>query len=183
MPSKFPGAQFTHAGIFVRDLDAMIGFYSRIFGLLLTDTGPYHMGGRVAFLSRSPEEHHQVVLASGRAESTPSTINQLSFKVDSLEELRRYYALLAAEKVDRLMGRNHGNAWSIYFYDPEGNRLEIYTASPWHVEQPCGVELDLTAPASEIMAKTEALVRERSGAPPIPRDRWAAGMKQKIAAT
>lgn len=29
--------------------------------------------------------------------------------------------------------RNHGNAWSIYFADPEGNRIELYTPSPWYV--------------------------------------------------
>ncbi|HEX9466597.1 MAG TPA: VOC family protein [Alphaproteobacteria bacterium] len=182
MPSKFPGAQFTHAGIFVRDLDTMVAFYSRVLGLIVTDTGPYHMGGHVAFMSRSPEEHHQLVMASGRGANAPTTVNQLSFKVESLEDLRQYYAGLAAEKVAELNPRNHGNAWSVYFHDPEGNRVEIYTASPWHVEQPCGEPLDLTEPASAILAKTEALVRERSGAAPLPRERWSAAMKAKIAA-
>jgi catechol 2,3-dioxygenase len=26
--------------------------------------------------------------------------------------------------------RNHGNAWSIYYSDPEGNRMEVYSATP-----------------------------------------------------
>lgn len=182
MASKFPGAQFTHAGIFVRDIDAMIAFYTRVLGLILTDSGPYHMGGRVAFLSRSPDEHHQLVLASGRAETAPTTVNQLSFKVNGLEDLRQYHAALAADGVADLNPRNHGNAWSVYFHDPEGNRVEIYAASPWHAEQPCGEPLDLTEPADAILAKTEALVRERSGAAPTPRGRWSAAMKAKIAA-
>jgi len=39
------------------------------------------MGGRIAFLSRNADEHHQIVMASGRAEGSPTTINQLSFRV------------------------------------------------------------------------------------------------------
>ena len=30
----------------------------------------------------------------------------------------------------------HGNALSIYFNDPEGNGLEVFWDTPWHVAQP-----------------------------------------------
>lgn len=160
MTNRPPEAQLSHVGLFVRDLDAMIAFYTRVLGLVVTDSGDYYMGGRIAFLSRNADEHHQVVMASGRPEGSPTTINQLSFRVGSLEDLRRYYAALVAERVREINPRDHGNAWSIYFSDPEDNRIELYTPSPWYVKQPRGEPLDPTEPAEVIFAKTEALVRK-----------------------
>jgi hypothetical protein len=77
----------------------------------------------------------------------------------------------------RVLG-NHGNAWSIYFPDPEGNRLELYCAAPWYVGQPFGEPLDLTEPAAVIVAKTEAMVR----ADPTwrPAADWSADLRRKI---
>ena len=40
---------------------------------------------------------------------------------------------------------NHGNAWSLYFTDPEGNGLECFVDSPFHVTQPYADRLDLAA--------------------------------------
>ena len=37
---------------------------------------------------------------------------------------------------------NHGNAWSVYFRDPEGNRIEIFCDTEWYIEQPCVEDLD-----------------------------------------
>ena len=31
---------------------------------------------------------------------------------------------------------SHGNTLSIYFNDPEGNGLEVFWDTPWHVAQP-----------------------------------------------
>jgi len=174
-----PDAQLAHVGLFVRDLDAMIAFYTRVLGLVVTDSGDYYMGGRIAFLSRNAHEHHQIVMASGRAEGTPTTINQLSFRVGSLEDLRRFYAVLVAEGAREIVPRDHGNAWSIYFSDPEDNRIELYTPSPWYVKQPRGEPLDLTEPAEVILAKTEALVR---GDPTSStREAWMAKLQSRLA--
>ena len=64
--------------------------------------------------------------------------------------------------MQKLETRDHGNAWSIYFSDPEGNRMEVYMPSPWYVAQPFGEPLDLTQPAEAIHAKTEAMVQAGS---------------------
>lgn len=159
---KLPDAQLGHIGITVRDMDAMIAFYTKIFGMVVNDDGVSARPGapRIAFLSRNAQEHHQLALATGRPDDgSKTTVNQISFRVAGLEDLRTYYPVLVEAKVAELDPRNHGNAWSIYFHDPEGNRVEIYTQTPWHVSQPFGRALDLTKPAAAILAETEAMVK------------------------
>ena len=176
--ARRPNAQFSHFGFQVIDLEGMIAFYSRVIGLVLTDRGPYYRGGEIAFMSRNPSEHHQVVFASGRSPETPTIINQLSFTVDTLEELREFHAIVVAEGVKELAPRNHGNAWSIYFQDPEGNRIELYTHSPWYVSQPYGRPLDLTEPAELIRDKTLAMIRDDPTF--CPREEWMSGLATRI---
>ena len=60
------------------------------------------------FLSRNPDEHHQIVLVPGRNPAHASTINQISFRVISLPELRRIHARLTREDVASLSPTNHG---------------------------------------------------------------------------
>lgn len=179
MTNRSPDAQLAHVGLFVRDLDAMVAFYTRVLGLVVTDSGDYYMGGRIAFLSRNMDEHHQIVMASGRAADSPTTINQLSFRVKDLEDLKRFYVVLVAEGAKEIVPRDHGNAWSIYFSDPEDNRIELYTPSPWYIKQPRGEPLDLTESAETILAKTEALVREDPTS--STREAWMAKLRTRLA--
>lgn len=155
-----PNAQFRHLGLYVRDLSVMADFYQRILGLAETDRGLTAAGGTILFLSRSASEHHQIVLIEGRTEAMGSgPINQLSFRLDSLDDLLRFYRVIRAEGVRFDKALNHGNAWSLYCFDPEGNRIELYAGSPWHVAQPCAAALDLDEPPATIVARTEAMVQ------------------------
>ncbi|SKC03815.1 VOC family protein [Sphingopyxis flava] len=159
MTTAPPNAQFKHVGIYVRNLEAMAAFYKRVLGLVVTDSGVTDRGGKIVFLSRSPTEHHQIVLVEGRSDGMgEGLINQLSFRLDSLGDLKTFNEIIKAEgvRVDRTM--NHGNAWSIYCFDPEGNRLELYAGSPWYIAQPCAEPLDLDEPEDVIVAKTHEMV-------------------------
>ncbi len=173
-----PDAQITHVGIYVRDMDKMIAFYTRVLGLVLTDRGPYYRGGEICFLSRKADEHHQVVFASGRKEGSPSSINQISFFVADLATLKEYHAQLASEGIEGLDPINHGNAWSLYFPDPEGNRLELYTITPWYVQQPFADKLDLADPVETVLAKTLAMIE--SDPSHCPRDQWVKTMRERL---
>jgi catechol 2,3-dioxygenase len=178
-PTRMPDAQLCHIGIYAFDLEKMVNFYSRVFGLIVTDRGHSKRGVDIAFLSRDPTEHHQIIITSGRPKNAvQSTVNQISFRVPGLEDLRLYYPWLVKEKIKKLEPRNHGNAWSIYFADPEGNRVELYCSSPWHVSQPCGEPLALTESAETIRANTEAMVRQDPTCQPM--EVWIAQMRQKI---
>ena len=54
----------------------------------------------------------------------------------------------------------HGNAWSLYFNDPEGNQIEVYVHTPWYIPQPHSYPMDLDQSNDEIITMTEAHCRE-----------------------
>ena len=154
------GPALSHFGIFVENIDAMMEFYTKVFGMWVTDQGVgKNFKYQLRFLSGSPAQHHQLVLASGRAPGTPSTVMQMSFKVQSLDQLRRVRDLALEHGASAMRGMNHGNALSIYFSDPEHNTLEVYMDTPWYVPQPHGDPLDLERPDAEIWAQTERICR------------------------
>lgn len=153
-----------HLGIFVTDLPAMEAFYTGVFGLLVTDRGVGKVfKNQLVFLSGAADQHHQIVLSSGRLPGTPSTVMQLSFKVPSLDALRRSRDLALGYGATDLIGLNHGNAWSVYFHDPEGNRIELYLDTPFHTPQPCGEPLNLDLDDAALLEETRALVEGRPG--------------------
>jgi catechol-2,3-dioxygenase len=160
-----PTAALSHFGIHVTDLERMAGFYTRVLGLLVMDRGQLE-GGRneLCFLSHDPDQHHQLVLVSGRPpEATYNVVNQISFKVSTLEDLKTMHARVKAEGIKDFRIVTHGNAWSIYFGDPEGNRVELFVDTPWHTPQPFAEPFDIEAPADAILSETEAICRKRPG--------------------
>jgi catechol 2,3-dioxygenase len=162
---KAPRLNLCHTGIFVTDLDRMVDFYTKALGLTLTDRGRGHtFDTEIAFLSADPEKHHQVALATGRPkDATFSTVMQTSFMVETLDDLRTVRAAALAHGATAMRATNHGNAWSIYFKDPEGNLVEVYLDTPFHVPQPHGEPLDLDASDAEILRVTEAACRKDPG--------------------
>ncbi|MFC0303475.1 VOC family protein [Rhizorhabdus histidinilytica] len=165
-----------HLGIFVCDIDRMERFYADVFGLVVTDRGVGAVfKNQLVFMSGSADQHHQVVLSTGRRADTPSTVMQLSFKVASLAELRDVQALAAKHGATEMIGLNHGNAWSIYFYDPEMNRIEIYLDTDFHTPQPCADPLDLNKSDAEILAETRALIERLPGS--MDRQDYVASMR------
>lgn len=157
---------FSHLGFEVYDIDRMLTFYRDVLGFFLTDRGELN-GRQLRFLSRNPKEHHQIVLMTGRAEGQRTTINQISFRVGTLGELRTLYARLVAAGAEGLDPASHGNAWSLYFPDPEGNRIEVFADSDWYVSQPCKVPVDFTRPEEALRADQLALCRTLPGFKPI----------------
>ncbi len=153
---------FSHMGIYVRDIERMARFYKDVMCFFETDRGD--LGPvQLVFLSRDPSEHHQIVLATGRpADQSFSVINQISLRVPDLASLRTVRDRVQAEPdVSDLVCISHGNAVSIYFRDPEGNRLEVFLDMPWYCEQPLREPIDLDQSDEAVMAAAEALARSR----------------------
>ncbi|MBQ11526.1 MAG: hypothetical protein CMJ45_08250, partial [Planctomyces sp.] len=53
-------------------------------------------------------------------------IQQLSFRVGTIEGVRAYYQTFQQTGVPIQQTVSHGAGASCYFYDPEGNRIEIF---------------------------------------------------------
>lgn len=61
----------------------------------------------------------------GRDENTPAWVQHLALKVDSVDTLLATKARLEAEGIEVLGPTNHTIFKSIYFFDPNGHRLEL----------------------------------------------------------
>ncbi len=63
----------------------------------------------------------------GRDENTPAWVQHMAFEVDSMETLLEAKAKLEANGVEVIGPTNHTIFKSIYFFDPNGHRLELAT--------------------------------------------------------
>lgn len=172
-------AQLTHFGIHAVDLKRMVDFYTRVMGFVISDSGTARSGANIVFMTQNPECHHQFVLFDGRsADVTYSPVNQISFRLDSLDTLKRYRTALAAEGIQPERVTDHGNAWAFYFRDPEGNPVEMYCDTPFYTPQPCGEPLDLDQSNDEILRRTEAMCRGRPRF--MSREAWMQGIQAKL---
>lgn len=145
----------SHYQLYVRDLRAMQDFYTGTLGFVVTDAGVVGDGTKLVFMSLNPGEHHQLVMTeTDGGEIAAGAVDHLAFRVDDLAALRAYRGAVDGHGGLTIETISHGNTWSIYFRDPEGNRIEIFTATPWHVAQPCRFDIDLSLPDEELTAWT-----------------------------
>jgi catechol 2,3-dioxygenase len=157
-------ARLAHVGIYAHDKPLLERFYTNVLGLMVTDSGAARSGMELTFMSGNPDNHHQLVLVSGRPDTKGfNPIQQISFMVDSLADLRVVHGRALDHGATDMRVTSHGNAWSCYFKDPEGNTVEAYLDTPFHVPQPHGEPLDLAKSDDEILRETEAACRADPG--------------------
>ena len=176
--TSVPEFSFSHMGIFVTDPARMEDFYTRVLGFAVTDRGSLGSTSLI-FLSRDPQEHHQIVLAAGRPSAAGfNPINQMSFRMADFAGLREMHRRLEREGVQDLAPVSHGNALSVYFKDPEGNRIELFVDTPWYVQQPLRIPMDMKLPDAEIWKWAEREARKQPGFKPV--EEWRAALKLKL---
>lgn len=147
-----------HVGIFVNDLMTQRDFYSRVMGLRIADED---IDGRgMVFLSAHPEdEHHEFVIMEGRTGPADArVIQQISFKVETLSELKEFHTVFVREGVPIQRTVSHGNAFGMYASDPEGNTIEIYCKTGFPVPQPHGDPVDLNDSEEDLLAIARAAI-------------------------
>ena len=152
-----------HVGLYCHDLEKMRDFYAAVLGLTISDED---LDRGICFLSAAPDaEHHELALARAKEPGQKTqNVQQISFKVKSLDDVRTYYHRLRdlGMKIDRTV--THGIACSVYFYDPEDNRVELYYTTPYQVRQPFGETIDLDKPDAELLAFSQSF--EETKGPP-----------------
>jgi len=130
-----------HVGINVTQLDRSRAFYQQVFGFEVIAEGK-DPGHEFVFLGHGG----QIVVtlwpqSEGRFSGQVPGLHHLSFQVDTLEEVLRAEATLrelgAEFAYDGVVPHSEGAAsGGIFFTDPDGIRLEIYTPSGVKGEAP-----------------------------------------------
>jgi catechol 2,3-dioxygenase-like lactoylglutathione lyase family enzyme len=148
-----------HTGFWVDDLATMRDFYTRLLGLTVTDEDE-EMG--IVFFSARPDlEHHEFVLQRGRTAPPGSKLtHQVSWRVDSIETILEFHRRFRAEGIDVQQEVSHGNAIGIYFFDPEGNRNEVYLRLERDVRQPFRKSINLDQEPAEVLAEVDRLLSD-----------------------
>ena len=138
LPAPAPIQQLHHYAYRARDAEETRHFYEDILGLPLyhiiqsdhvPSTGEYcpytHFffrlqdGSFIAFFDLGDDE------AALPSPNTPAWVNHISFRVDSQQALRDMKSRLEAHGIEVLGITDHHIFHSIYFFDPNGIRLEL----------------------------------------------------------
>ena len=138
LPPPAPIQQLHHYAYRARDAEETRHFYEDILGLPLyhiiqsdyvPSTGEYcpytHFffrlqdGSFIAFFDLGDD------VAAEPSPNTPRWVNHISFRVDSIQALKDMKARLEAAGVEVLGITDHHIFHSIYFFDPNGIRLEL----------------------------------------------------------
>ena len=115
-----------HVVLKVRDAQASKAFYSRVLGLQVAHED--RQRGAV-FLSFGTEHHDLALfqLATGDAPAaTQPGLHHTAWQIDSFEALQDAYRELNQLGIAVESTVEHNVTRSVYFHDPDGNRVELY---------------------------------------------------------
>ena len=123
-----------HLVLRVKDLDRSKKFFTEILGLELTGE---NARGMLFFSSNFQENHHMLaIVQAGPGEprlpdpATQVGMVHVAYELASFADLQEAYRIFKANDVKIHQTVFHGVTKSIYFYDPDGNVLEIYCNVP-----------------------------------------------------
>lgn len=127
-----------HVAYRCKDAKETVDFYQRVLGMgfvlaIAEDEVPS---------TKEPDPYMHVFLDAGmgnvlaffelpnaepmdRDRNTPEWVQHIAFEVESLDHLMAAKEKVEAEGIDVLGPTNHGIFKSIYFFDPNGHRLEL----------------------------------------------------------
>ena len=115
-----------HVVLKVRDAQASKAFYSRVLGLQVAHEDCQR--GAV-FLSFGTEHHDLALfqLATGDTpEATQPGLHHTAWQLESFEALQDAYRELGQLGIAVESTVEHNVTRSVYFHDPDGNRVELY---------------------------------------------------------
>jgi catechol-2,3-dioxygenase len=170
-----------HIGLYVRDVSKMAAFYRDFLGMQVTKQAP---DGRAVFLSSDPEAvDHEIALMIDPSGGKTENVQQISMRVPGFEDLQEFHRRIVANpelKVDSIV--THLSSVSCYFFDPEGNRTEVF----WLTGRPSwvmiGVPIDLQRSKDEVLAEVDRVYEKTKHVPmgAAPDPATAAVMRQAV---
>lgn len=154
-----------HVVFQTRQFEVMLDWYDQVFG-----AKPVHRNPAMAFLSFD-EEHHRfallnldVVAPGGPSQRGAVGVNHIAYTLPSAAALMTLYRRLKQAGTTPVWPVHHGLTLSLYYDDPDGNRLEFqvdalppgeaapYMNGPAFAANPVGVNFDPEA----LLAQFEA---------------------------
>jgi len=93
-------------------------------------------------------------------------IRHVAFTVADVEESWRILTETGCETLSEPIVSPDGKAKLFFARDPEGNRLELFVDTPWHVAQPLRFPIDLSLADDELIAWTEKQISALAGFQP-----------------
>lgn len=163
--------KFAHVVYMTRRFDEMIDWYRNVF-----EADVVHQDGALAFLTYD-DEHHRFAFAnlnllnpggSGKDDRGQIGVNHVAYTFASAADLMELYKKLKVANIKPYWPIHHGTTLSLYYRDPDGNRMEFqvdhgtveeataYMASAAFAANPIGVPYDPDA----LLAKYEAVASE-----------------------
>ena len=114
-----------HLVLNVKDLEASTKFYTDILGFQVSrqrETGTFLPCGRI---------HHDLALFQAPVGALPVTegqlgLNHFAVQVEDMADLQQAYDEFKVLDVKLDHNTDHGMTSSIYFFDPDGNRIEYF---------------------------------------------------------
>jgi len=123
--------QLGHLVLKVRDLEKCEKFYTDVLGLHVTNKRP----GKMVFMSSGNAASHELALVPVRPDA-PDPDNErvglyhFAWEMNSFEDLRQLYQEMKQKGV-RIGGvGDHGISVGVYFFDPDGNEIEVFYELP-----------------------------------------------------
>lgn len=122
-----------HVLLRVADLERSKAFYSGLLGFEVVEQDPQHGG---VFMTLGEHGHTlDLFPVEDPATAQPLLANRLgvhhfAFQVESFAALKEAYFTLQDQGMQDIRAVDHVSQQSIYFHDPDGNRVEIYYELP-----------------------------------------------------
>ena len=120
-----------HLVLRVRDVARSERFYADVLGLQVTSTVP----GMMVFMSASGDASHELALMSIGADAPGSEqgrvgLYHFAWEMESFGDLQSIYRELKAKEVEVAGIGDHGISMGVYFFDPDGNEIEVFYELP-----------------------------------------------------
>ena len=178
--------KFAHVVYMTRRYEAMIAWYKDVFEAEIVNMDP-----ALAFLTYD-DEHHRFAFANldllkpdggGADDRGQIGVNHVAYTYASVGDLMQTYARLKRAGMEPYWPVHHGTTLSIYYADPDGNRMEFQVdcgtaeetsalmRTPGYADNPVGVMYDPDALLARFEAgePEEMLLAVPAGPPsPIP---------------
>jgi catechol-2,3-dioxygenase len=115
--------RFAHVVLRTRHLEESIDWYRRLVGMETVFKNDF-----VAFLTFDDEHHRLALIVTPEEQKAPAMaagLDHIAYTMNDLGELLGTYARLKGEGILPVWTINHGPTTSLYYQDPDGNRVEL----------------------------------------------------------